>query len=493
MDLLQKDNGTLSVSLKDVYIEVESNYQTIVYVDWLKNATGKVNFQVTADMDFDFSVDLDSQGKAKATAKSVQGLRIQEDSVNATLADANEGLAASLSVLFAQRGGPVLMVMHDKLQELLDQSLDDALKNVKVETSYALANNYRYKVKNTPTRVGIFQDGQLTVYLQVDLYNYSTKMSSQGGNVSHTAIGNSSASLLEYEVDQNLVEVAVGAYADSLSTSTKKFDNKELGKIVQSYYGDTSYNALYQAFQMDESDYLKKDNEYEVGVRLVKDSTAVSFANSTMTFQVEVSLWKPYGYSLKHPRKFVLDCSAVLTPFIDGSLLKASLKKTSASAIRLYGDSDKEMTLTAAQQQQYLTMASLFMQMKKKSLNEMANNLQYDLSRWDPLSKLHASVTGKSYKLTVHETMLNIDVQSDEFPAPQQSAQLFPIYDYYQNTLSFYERTANTLQHGLNAGQDTVVAQVARNGIQYFWLRPQQSLAKMTSFQDSQVSLYKKK
>lgn len=421
VNLLERDNGTVSVSLKEVFLQVESSYASTVYVDWLKNSTGKVTFEVTADMDFDFSLALDSNGKAKATPRSVQGLRIKEDSVNATMADASEEVGDALALLFAKRGGPVLMSVRDKLQKYLDESLDDALKNVKKATDYVLPNNYRYKVTNTPSRVGIFHDGQFTVYLKVDVYNYSTKISGEGQAISHSVMGNSSSSLLEYEVDQSLVELGVSSYMDSQSTSTKKFNNKELGKIFKNYYGDNSWDALQEVFQMDSADYYKKSNQYEVGVKLVEESAKVSFKNSSVAFQVEVSLWKPNSYydALSHPRKFILDCSATLFPYVDGKYLKASLKKVSASAIRLLGKDDKEITLTPAQQKQYLTMAALFFQLKKKSLSDMAAQMKFDLSRWDPLDNLHASISNKKYSLAIHQNALNIDVQSDSFPAPK--------------------------------------------------------------------------
>lgn len=260
--LLAKENGTLSVSLKEVYLQVESNYASTVYVDWLKNSTGKVTFQLTSDMDFDFSVALDSQGNAKATAKSVQGLRIKEESVNATMGDAAEEVGEALAVLFSKRGGPVLMSVRDKLQNYLDEGLDAALTKVKKDTDYVLPNNYAYKVVNTPSRVGILQDGQFTVYLQSDVYYYSSKISKEGHAVSHTAMGNSSSSLLEYEVDQSLVELGIVTYFNTLTSTTHKFDNKDFGKIFKNYYGDNSYDAMHEVFQMDPADYMAKSGQY---------------------------------------------------------------------------------------------------------------------------------------------------------------------------------------------------------------------------------------
>lgn len=66
------------------------------------------------------------------------------------------------------------------------------------------------------------------------------------------------------------------------------------------------------------------------------------------------------------------------------------------------------------------------------------------------------------------------------------------MYSYYQDTLSSYKRVPNTLDNGLNSEQYTVVAQVDGNYPQFFWVRPQESLSKMISFDNSQVTLYKK-
>lgn len=116
---------------------------------------------------------------------------------------------------------------------------------------------------------------------------------------------------------------------------------------------------------------------------------------------------------------------------MDGNYLQASLDKVSASAIRLYGDNAKQMALTSAQQKQYLTMAALFFQLKKKTLAQMATKLKFNLSKWDPMDQLHASISNKKYSVTMQEGMFNIDVQSESFPAPQPVAKLFTVYGYY--------------------------------------------------------------
>lgn len=44
----------------------------------------------------------------------------------------------------------------------------------------------------------------------------------------------------------------------------KKYDNSDLGKVFESMYGDTSYNAMQEEFQIDSSD--KESKNYKIGV-----------------------------------------------------------------------------------------------------------------------------------------------------------------------------------------------------------------------------------
>ena len=38
------------------------------------------------------------------------------------------------------------------------------------------------------------------------------------------------------------------AYINSYGTTTKKYDNKELGKIFKTYYGDSSFATFHEFF-----------------------------------------------------------------------------------------------------------------------------------------------------------------------------------------------------------------------------------------------------
>lgn len=71
----------------------------------------------------------------------------------------------------------------------------------------------------------------LTVFLDTHLYNYSTKLTKLASDSTysevHTKMSNSTSSLLEYEVDQELVEVAIKEFMNKQGETIKKFDNKD--------------------------------------------------------------------------------------------------------------------------------------------------------------------------------------------------------------------------------------------------------------------------
>lgn len=253
-------------------------------------------------------------------------------------------------------------------------------------------------------------------------------------------------------------------------------------------YGDTSYNALQEVFQMDSSDYKAKNAEYQIGVQLVKDSAEVSMTNGTMKFQTEISVWKPNGAKMNHPRKFVVDLVASMKPVMEESVLTADLSNIKATGIQLIGDID--ITLTADQKTQYLTYAQMFLQMKKSSLGKHLQDMKYDLATFDPLSSLHATVTKKNYAVQVVDGVLNFDITSDSFPAPKQVARDIKTQSYRGLNMETYERVSNQLVKGVNAQDKTVIAQIDQDETNFFWVTPKQSLAKMTSYQNNQVTLF---
>ena len=55
--------------------------------------------------------------------------------------------------------------------------------------------------------------------------------------------------------------------------------------------------------------------------------------------------------------------------------------------------------------------------MKKKALDEMANKVSFDLDKWEPTSTLHKDIPNKTYKLTLLDNKVNVEVSSDDFPA----------------------------------------------------------------------------
>lgn len=50
-------------------------------------------------------------------------------------------------------------------------------------------------------------------------------------------------------------------------------------------FGDTSYNALQEIFQMDSEDMKGSGSEYKIEVELMKDSASVDLNENTMKFQ----------------------------------------------------------------------------------------------------------------------------------------------------------------------------------------------------------------
>lgn len=325
-----------------------------------------------------------------------------------------------MAEMFSRLGSPALLSIRKKLESVIDTALTDYLKNIKKTTNYPINNTYKYKVKTTPTKVGIYQDEVLTVFLQTDLYSYSTLLSSTSAAdaKTHSKMSNSSASLLEYEVDQNVVEAAINEFVNTQATSLKKYDNTDFGKVFQHSYGDDTYYVLHDIFQMDSSDYLDKSNEFKIGVQIVKDSAEVSMTNGTMKFKTEISMWKPNGYSLRHPRKFSVDLIASMTPVMQDSVLTAELKNIKATGIQLIGDSSQEISLSDDQKTQYLSYAQMFLQMKKSSLAKHLQDMKYDLASFNPLSQLHATISDKNYAVKVVDGVLNFDITSDSFPAP---------------------------------------------------------------------------
>lgn len=72
----------------------------------------------------------------------------------------------------------------------------------------------------------------------------------------------SNSSLLEYEVDKNIVTAAVNEFINKQSSTITKYDNADFGKVFETRLGDNSYNTLQEIFQMDSSDYKAKNNQY---------------------------------------------------------------------------------------------------------------------------------------------------------------------------------------------------------------------------------------
>lgn len=163
---------------------------------------------------------------------------------------------------------------------------------------------------------------------------------------------------------------------------------------------------------------------------------------------------------MSHPRKFVIDIVASMIPIMEGSTITASLKNIKVSDIKLIGDSKKEITLTASQKDQYLTYAQMFVQMKKSSLGKHVKDMRYDIATYDPLSSFHATVTGKTYALTITNGVFNFDISSDQFPAPKQTAKHVKSFGYYTFSMDKYMRDGSKLVNGVNNKSETVIAQV---------------------------------
>lgn len=101
------------------------------------------------------------------------------------------------------------------------------------------------------------------------------------------------SSLIEYEIDQSLVETAVNQYITTQAGTITKYDNKDLGMMFgKTTYGDNSWSTVHQIFQADEEDKVNMSKDYQIGLQLVKDSTYVNLINSTISFKAEVSLFK---------------------------------------------------------------------------------------------------------------------------------------------------------------------------------------------------------
>lgn len=442
-------------------------------------------------MTFDYALSVQDE-KVVVTSQAIGGLKLRSGQVNATVGDDEEQLEESLAVLFSKMGSPALLSIRSKVESLVDTALTTYLKKIKSDTNYVPKNQYDYKVKTTPTKVGVYEDNVLTVSLKTELYKWSTLLTSTSERYFKMSYSNSS--LMQYNVDENIIAVAVNEFVNKQSTSVKKYDNKDFGKVFESVYGDNSYNVMQEIFQVDSSDYEAKDNQYKIGVQLVKDSAKTSVDNSTVQFSTDISLLDPKGYALHQSRKFVVDLVATMIPVMEGSVVTATVKNLKASGIRLLGDSEQEIELTASQKSQYMTYCQMFLQMKKTSISKHLKDLQmeYDLATFDPLESLHATVTGKTYTLQVAEGAFNFDISSDQFPAPKQEKRKIKPYEYYTITMDKFERDSTRLVDGVNNKSETVIAQVDQDETNYFWVAPKQSLDSMVSYDKSQVTMFKK-
>lgn len=140
VSLLQKNNGTVRVEMKEVSVKLTSDYKSNVWVDWLKNSSGVVDFDVISDMTFDFALSLEDS-KITVTSQTMGGLKLRQDQVKASVSD-NEELADSLALMFSKMGAPALLSIRKRVETLVDAALTTYLKSVDTKTVYPFSGNY---------------------------------------------------------------------------------------------------------------------------------------------------------------------------------------------------------------------------------------------------------------------------------------------------------------------------------------------------------------
>lgn len=211
--LLQKNNGTVRVEIKDAVMNLACDYTNNVWVDWLKNSTGSVKFNVMTDMTFDYALSVQDE-KVVVTSQAIGGLKLRQDQVNATVGSDQEQVEESLAVMFSKWGSPALLSIRSKVESLVDEALTTYLKKIKSDTNFVPKNQYKYKVKTTPTKVGVYEDNVLTVHLKTELYSYSTLLTSTEAKERRFQMSTSNSSLLQYNVDENVIAVAVNEFVN---------------------------------------------------------------------------------------------------------------------------------------------------------------------------------------------------------------------------------------------------------------------------------------
>lgn len=69
-------------------------------------------------------------------------------------------------------------------------------------------------MSTSPIKIGVYQDNVLTVDLKTSIYSYSSLLTESNSVSNHTLMSNSSSSLLELELDQQMVNAVFTAYFD---------------------------------------------------------------------------------------------------------------------------------------------------------------------------------------------------------------------------------------------------------------------------------------